>query len=309
MIGFKKYINKKNIVSASVFFSILFLTASLLFYFLNISTNKTANTKKHTLHDTVLKTTAFQTIPGIKFVTAVIKPIEFEINNRFWGWRPNDLIEFTDNINNFQLGVLEVTRRSVVALAERISRTGSTASFDKSLGDAINWFMVKSDSFWFPSAESKYKTGIKNLNDYIKRLSISDASFYTRTDNLIPLLSSYEDLLGSCDEDLIKQKKDGDSSNFFIADNYFYYAKGVTSSLYTILQAIQIDFKETLNSRHGAKLLAHAIESCHTASNINPWIITDSKLDGILANHRANIAAPVSHARFYIGALIKTLST
>ena len=30
---------------------------------------------------------------------------------------------------------------------------------------------------------------------------------------------------------------------------------------------------------------------------------------GIVANHRANIAAPISHARFYLGQLIKTLST
>ena len=56
-------------------------------------------------------------------------------------------------------------------------------------------------------------------------------------------------------------------------------------------------------------MLHHAIESCHHATEINPWIITDSSLDGILANHRANMAAPISHARFYIGVLIKTLST
>jgi len=38
-------------------------------------------------------------------------------------------------------------------------------------------------------------------------------------------------------------------------------------------------------------------------------IITNSDLSGIFANHRANIAMPISHARYYLKVLIKTLST
>ena len=59
--------------------------------------------------------------PGVAFVTATIKPLSYELNDRFWGWRPNDILDFTDNINNFQLGVLEVTRRTTVILTERLS--------------------------------------------------------------------------------------------------------------------------------------------------------------------------------------------
>ena len=88
---------------------------------------------------------------------ATIKPLENELNERFWGWRPNDILDFTDNINSYQLGVLEVTRRTVVSLTERISRTGSTAAFDSNLENAMNWFMVKASRYWFPSPESKYK--------------------------------------------------------------------------------------------------------------------------------------------------------
>ena len=64
---------------------------------------------------------------GVAFVEALIAPIDYELNQRFWGWRPNDAIQFTDNINEFQLGVLEVTRRASSRLTENISRTGSTA--------------------------------------------------------------------------------------------------------------------------------------------------------------------------------------
>jgi len=57
------------------------------------------------------------------------------------------------------------------------------------------------------------------------------------------------------------------------------------------------------------EVLHHAIESCHHAVAIDPWIILNSDPDSIFANHRSNMAAPISHARFYLGVLIKALST
>jgi hypothetical protein len=247
---------------------------------------------------------------GVLFVGAVIKPMEVELNERWWGWRPNDIVNLTDNVNSMQLGILEVTRRTAIQLSERISRTGTTDSFNRHLENAVNWLMVRPERYWFPSPESKYKESLKELNAYIEQLMKHQASFYTRADNIIPLLSSYEELLGSCDENLVKQKnEDGTSVSFFQADEYFYYAKGVASAMATILEAVHHDFTSTLQSRHGIELLHHAIESCQQAAGLDPLIITDGSLDGIFANHRANIAAPISHARFYIGQLIKTLST
>jgi len=247
---------------------------------------------------------------GVAFVEAAMKPLDFELSQRFWGWRPNDILNFTDNVNNFQLGVLEVTRRTAVILTERISRTGATAAFDRNLERAMNWFMIKSDRYWFPSPESKYKSGLQELKNYKEKLEKGEANFHTRTDNLIPLLMAYEDLLGGCEENLVKVKEAGQTPvSFFMADDYFYYAKGVVSAMGTILEAVLEDFMITVESRRGAEVLHHAIESCHHASEIDPWMITNSSLSGILANHRANLAAPMSHARFYIGVLIKTLST
>jgi CBS domain-containing protein len=247
---------------------------------------------------------------GVAFVEATIAPLNYELNERWWGWRPNDILDFTDNVNNFQLGVLEVTRRTVVILAERISRTGATAAFDRNLENAMNWFMIKSDRYWFPSPESKYKDGLKELKLYKEKLAKGSANFHTRTDNLIPLLMAYEDLLGSCEENLVKtNEENGEKVSFFQADDYFFYAKGVASAMGTLLEAIMEDFLITVESRRGTEVLHHAIESCHHAAAIDPWVITNSSLSGVLANHRANLAAPMSHARFYISVLIKTLST
>jgi hypothetical protein len=247
---------------------------------------------------------------GMAFVDAVIQPLDYELNHRFYGWRPNDIINVTDNVNNFQLGVLEVTRRSAVILAERISRTGSTAAFDKNLENAMNWFMITADRYWFPAAETKYREGLNELRVYFNNLRDGNAAFYTRTDNLIPLLAAYEDLLGSCDENLVKQKeKDGSAVSTFKADDYFYYAQGVASSMLTILEAIQEEFNIMVTREGGMEVLRHAIESCHHAAEIDPWIIFNSDPSSIFANHRSNIAAPISHARFYLGVLIKALST
>ncbi|MBW2019854.1 MAG: DUF2333 family protein [Deltaproteobacteria bacterium] len=247
---------------------------------------------------------------GVAFVEATISVLDHELNERFWGWRRNDILRFTDNVENMQLGVLEVVRRASVTLAERISRHGPTDVIDKNLENAMNWFMIKPDRYWLPSPEAKYNDGLKELRAYAQKLQRGEARFYTRPDNLIPLLVSFAELLGSCDENLVKTKEeDGSPVTWFHVDDYFYYAKGVAKAMGKILHAVEDDFSEVLKARHGVDLLEHAIHACHIAAELDPWLVTDAALDGILANHRANMAAPISHARYYLGVVIKTLST
>jgi len=249
--------------------------------------------------------------PGTTFVEAVAKPLDYELTKRFWGWRPNDIVNLTDNVNELQLGVLEVTRRATVILTDRLSRRGSAEAIDPNLERAMNWLMIKAESYWFPAPENKYAEAVTELRIYKEKLNKGSANFYTRTDNLIPLLRSFEELLGSCDDSLVKQlEDDGDRVSTFQADNYYFYAKGVATAMYSILKAVEHDFEKTLEVRGGTDLLHHAIESCHHAAELDPWfMVTEANLNGVLANHRANMAAPISHARFYVDILIETLST
>lgn len=247
---------------------------------------------------------------GVAFVEATISAMDYELKERFWGWRRNDLIRFTDNVESMQLGVLEVVRRTTVSLAERISRYGMTDSIDKNLENAMNWFMIKPDRYWLPPAEEKYSDGLKELQIYADKLERGEARFYVRADNLIPLLVSLADLVGSCDENLVKAKEeDGSPVSWFRVDDYFYYAKGVARAMGEILHAVREDFSSVLEARHGVDLLHHAIHACEVAAELDPWLVTDAGLDGVLANHRANMAAPISHARYYLEALAKALST
>jgi len=249
---------------------------------------------------------------GWTFVEAAIQPLDYELYVRSLGWRANDLIlgKFTDNINNFQLGILEVTRRTTVKLTEDISRTGSTASLNKHLENAMNWFMIRPDQFWFPSAESKYKAGLKELKLYQAQLLTKESRFFNRSDNLIPLLKTYKNLLGSCDDNLVKLfEDDGSEVSAFKADDYFYYSQGVAKAMVHVLKAIEHDFKPILETRNGADSLHHAIRALSEAEEIKPWLILNHDLSGIFANHRANLATAISHGRFYLGVLITTLST
>jgi hypothetical protein len=250
-----------------------------------------------------------QRIKGVAFLTAAIEPIDYELNKRWWGWRSNDLIEPTDNVNKFQLGVLEVTRRTAVHLAQRISRTGNTAVIDPDLEQAMNRLMVKANQWWLPSAESQYQDAINGYKNFIKKLEKGEAAIYTRAENLEPLLQSYADLLGACDQNLVKSmEEDGKSVSWFKVDDYFYYSQGIASAIKTMLIAIREDFSEVLVKMQAMEAMDHAIAWNGRATEIKPLIVLDGGAGSIFANHRANMAAPISHARFYVEVMIKAVT-
>jgi hypothetical protein len=248
---------------------------------------------------------ASRKIIGVSFVDAMCNPLEYELEKRLWGWRPNDIVKYgLDNVMNYQLGIREVVRRSADILADRISRTGSNEAINKYLNDAVNSLTVDPKSYWWPSAESEYKRAIRDLRAYKEQVIRGEARFHTRPDNLIPLLVEFSTRLGDCDDKLVEP-----GISMFESDDRFYYSKGVATEILAILEAVQYDFYMTLKTRDGIEPLNRAIEDCKEAAELSPWFIIDGDYDGFFANHRANMGAYISHARFYINVLITTLST
>lgn len=250
-------------------------------------------------------------VRGTAFVTALIEPMDYELNHRMFGWRPNDIFTFmTDNVKNRQLGILEVTRRTSEKLVERIARTGSTIKFDNNLNLARAKFNNDPKKYWLPAPETSYAQAVEELKTYRARLNDNKATFHSRADNLIPLLASYEDLLGDCDDDLVKTHEEtGSRVSTLKSDDYFYYAQGVCSSMATILEAVMVDFAPVLDSRGAANDLHHAVRMLQLATALDPLYVQESDYSGFFANHRANMAAFISHARAYIQFVIKTMST
>jgi hypothetical protein len=251
---------------------------------------------------------------GEIFAKALIKIIDDQVNQTVFGWRPNSIIfgkmGLTDNVNNYQLGVLEVARRTVVVLNEQFTRFANTEAFDPRVNEAMNYLMVSPEKYWFPSASGKYREAMQDLEGYIKALRNGQSRFYSRVDHLIVLLNNYKDLLGSNLNNLIKDTEtDGRAISWFKSDDYFYHAQGVAAAMSEMLEAVTEDFHQELQKKNSHKILEEAIHALHQATHLHPWVVTNGAKDGILANHRCNMGGYIAEAEHLINTLQMQLAT
>jgi hypothetical protein len=253
-------------------------------------------------------------VKGEVFTEALIKIMDQQVTQTWFGWRPNSIVfgkfGLTDNVNNIQLGVLEVARRTVVVLNEHMTRFATTEAYNSQVNEAMNFFMVSPDKYWFPSASGKYREAMQDLERYIQGLKEGRARFYSRVDYLIALLSNYKDLLGSSYHNLIKDSEaDGQAVSWFMVDDYFYYSQGIALSMAEMLEAVTKEFHQELQKKNSHKLLEDAIHALHAASHLSPWVVTNGAKDGILANHRANMSTYIGEAEHVISTLQQQLAT
>jgi hypothetical protein len=254
------------------------------------------------------------TVKGQAFTRALAKIMDDQVNKTLFGWRPNTIVfgkmGLTDDVNNLQLGVLEVARRTTIVLNENMTRFAVTESHNLQVNEAMNFLMVSPDKYWFPSASGKYQEAIQDLEAYSEDLRLGRSRFYPRVDNLIALFSNYRDILGSCYYNLVKDSEaGGDSVSWFKADDYFYFSSGVALSMSEMLEAVKEDFHDELQKKSTLKLLEDAIHALHAASHLSPWIITDGAKDGILANHRANLSTYIGEAEHLVATMQNVLAT
>ena len=219
-----------------------------------------------------------QPVKGEAFTQALIKIMDDQVNQSFFGWRPNSILfgkmGLTDDVNNLQLGVLEVARRTVVVLNENMSRFALTEAQNPYLNNAMNFFMVSPEKYWFPSASGKYKEAMADLEHYIDDLKHNRSRFYTRVDNLIALMNHFRDVLGSAFHNLIKDTEaDGSTVSRFVCDDYFYFAQGVALGMAEILEGVKEDFADQLARKNSTKLVDDAIHALHTGAHLHPWIL------------------------------------
>jgi len=239
--------------------------------------------------------------PGVTFVETMIELMEHELDGRFLGWCPNDIIvgQFTDNVNNYQLGVLEALRFTTLRLKDSLTRMGDADTYDPDLELAVNLFMNRATLFWFPSAETSYGEGVEHLKRFVTRLKGGQRNFYYRVDNLRLLLASYKDLLGNVNKSLIVSPV-----SLWKTDDYFYYAKGIAHVYYEILRVVRVGYKNQLASTmNGIELMDEILHELHRVEEMEPWFILDGDLDGFVANHRANLNAPLSEVTHLLGIL------
>lgn len=260
-------------------------------------------------------------VVGLAFTDAIISLMETELA-RPLGWRPNDLTLplFTDNVENYQRGVLEVVRRVMLAFNDKLARFGSTYPLNVHLNKAFTGFNFRSDKFWFPSTESVYEDALADLAKYRAGLFTPDEAakgqaksrFFPRADNLVFLIGQIREVLGSTQNLLTKQvEDDGSAVSFFDVDDYFYRAYGVTRAVLKVLKAAKIDFSEEIGSKSAMPLVDEVIRSLAkplaVLAKSEPLIIIDRPINSIFNNHRAQINRPLADVRQKLASLQSTL--
>lgn len=199
-------------------------------------------------------------------------------------WTPNDLVwptRFLDNVQNFQLGQLEVLRYSVRVLRDNLSRLRTTDKIDIDADNAYTNYSNDPLRWMLPSAEKKFLAGQKHLENFRANLKNGKSHFYPRGDNLIELLSQQNSLLGGVCTRLSTIPDDfneittvetaGDTAfngekkvtirvSWFEIDDQFYFAQGVAFSLRQLMMAVKVDFAEILKLKNATELVDSIIE-------------------------------------------------
>ncbi|MES2663112.1 MAG: DUF2333 family protein [Pseudomonadota bacterium] len=244
------------------------------------------------------------------------------------GYIANDVTPpgvFLDNMPSWEFGVLVQIRDLSEVLRDDLSRSQSQSSEDKDLKVADPLLKFEHKSWILPSTEGEYRTAIKHLKNYRKRLFDSTtakdaqkAEFYARADNLNDWLNKVSKRLGSLSQRLsssvgrraihtnlagnIATTDNLDDQQFeqtpwLKIDNELYEARGTTWALYHLLKAAQIDFAEVLEDKGATASLDQIIRELEATQQTlwSPVVLNGGGM-GVLANHSLVMANYISRA-------------
>jgi hypothetical protein len=229
------------------------------------------------------------------------------------GFISNDLTLpgiYLDNIPSWEFGVLVQVRDLSRAMRESFSRSQSQSSEDKDLAIAEPRFNFDNSSWIFPRSEDEYREGINFIKNYLNRLNqfdSSDATFFSRADNLTFWLATVETRLGSLSQRLSasvgKRSLSEDSGEINIKtpwhqiDNILYEARGSAWALLHFLKAVENDFQDVLNDKNALISLRQIIRELEgTQSKIWSPVILNGSGFGLFANHSLVMASYISRA-------------
>jgi len=242
---------------------------------------------------------------GEIYATTLAAIMENELNGTF-GWRPNDfplwgMHVLPDNNANRQLGILMAVRETMRVFKDHLTKVSSNA-YDNNLVIADTDFRNDAQKWILPSAESKYRDGVRHLHMYVTGLHANPATsreLNQRNVELVRLIQSWGDMLGDAHANLYRTRKDdGSPIHSWEDDDYFYHAQGYATVMYYMMQAVKREYHQALTTKPVlAQLFDEAIEPLGRAAVLKPIIVLDGAPDGIFANSRRNLDTYISEAR------------
>lgn len=249
------------------------------------------------------------------------------------GYLSNDVTPpawWLDNIQNWEFGVLLQIRDFSRVLRNEISRSQSQSTEDPALGQAEPFFNVHNDSWLFPAAETEYRKGLDQLQDYLSRLQQQpqQAQFYARADNLVDWLRVVEKRLGSLVQRLgmsVGKQTVADRSDevgmdgelptetavrtpWLEIDDVFFEARGSAWALLGLARAAEKDFAAVLKDKNAAVSFRQIVRELEAA---NQSLSTPMILNGggfsMWPNHSLVMASYLGAANSAVANLIVLL--
>lgn len=242
------------------------------------------------------------------------------------GYLTNDVAPpsvFLDNMPNWEFGVLTQVRDLARVMRNDYSRSQSQSTEDPDLSEAEPQFFFDSDSWVFPTTESKYRDGIEGFKKYRAGLVSAGgrpAQFFSRSDNLREWLSQIEKRLGSLSQRLsasvgqsrVNTDLQGDSAAeasgasgdnidvktaWLELDDVFYEARGTSWALVHFLRAAEFDFAEVLAKKNATVSVRQIIRELEASLQpMHSPIVLNGGGFGIFANHSLVMASYLSRA-------------
>jgi hypothetical protein len=238
-------------------------------------------------------------VGGEVFATTVVALMEHELNG-FTGWRPNDFVLWgphlwADNNANRQLGIIQAIRDSVRVFKDHLTKVSSD-QFDANLVAADTAFRNDAERLWLPSAEGKFRQGIKYLRAYtdgLKATPPTSRPINQRNMELIRLFQAWGDLLGDAHARLYKEPE-----SVWDADDDFYHAQGFAHVIHFLVLAVGREYQHEFETKPVVGTLVKEVaDALGKAAVLKPLIVFNGRPDGIVANHRRNLDAYITEAR------------
>jgi hypothetical protein len=238
-------------------------------------------------------------VGGEVFAATTIALMEHELDGRT-GWRPNDFVLWgphlwADNNANRQLGILQTVRESVRVFKDHLTKVSSN-EYDTNLVAADTDFRNDAERLWLPSAESRFRDGIRHLRAYIDGLKSTpqrSRPINQRNIELIRLFQAWGDLLGDAHANLYREPESS-----WRTDDDFYRAQGFAHAIHHLVQAVGREYQHEFETKPVIRtLFGEVAVALGKAAVLKPLIVLNGRPDGLFANHRRNLDAYITEAR------------
>jgi hypothetical protein len=217
-----------------------------------------------------------------------------------------DHTPFLDNKASFQRGINQAVRRTTTELADNLGRVRTTSQFDADLQDARGNMQFDEETWYFglnpfgpkTPTPSYYRDAIAKLRAFNDRLQSCQAVFDARADNLKIYLDRIASDIGGTSA-LIKDRSENYNYGFFDfrADDRFWFAYGQLYAYYGLMKAAEADFEDVIKQRNLTSLWQTMDAQFVSALRIQPWIIANSREDGLFATHLTTIGFYILRVR------------